>query len=291
MVTSWGASLGRGRDVPTRLGDLFVRELGSGPPAVLWHSLFVDSSTWVRVVGALGAVRRLILIDGPGHGYSPGPDRDFDLDDCVGAAEDVLDRCAPATAVDWLGNAWGGHVGMQFGARCPDRCRSLTAVCAPVHALLPAERREIVSGLLAYRILGPVRPLRGVVARALLGPGADVEDSRLVADAFRRAHRRGMATAMRSVSLDRPDATPLLPEITAPTLLVVAAADPTWQPADARAAAARIPSASTLVLPGAGHVAPVLQSADRLAHTVVRFWQNPAGLLGSLGEAGGSRTS
>ena len=37
--------------VPTRLGPLRVETAGSGPPAVLWHSLFVDSTTWNLLVG------------------------------------------------------------------------------------------------------------------------------------------------------------------------------------------------------------------------------------------------
>ena len=43
--------------VPTRLGDLRVETCGSGPPAVLWHSLFVDSTTWERVREPLCCVR------------------------------------------------------------------------------------------------------------------------------------------------------------------------------------------------------------------------------------------
>ena len=34
--------------VATRVGHLHVETAGSGPPAVLWHSLFVDSTTWSR---------------------------------------------------------------------------------------------------------------------------------------------------------------------------------------------------------------------------------------------------
>jgi hypothetical protein len=78
--------------VPTRLGPLHVQTLGSGPPAVLWHSLFVDSTTWVRVRQPLAAERRLLLIDGPAHGHNPPVARRFTLDDCAGAAADVLDR-------------------------------------------------------------------------------------------------------------------------------------------------------------------------------------------------------
>jgi hypothetical protein len=35
--------------VSTRLGPIRMQTIGGGPPAVLWHSLFVDSTTWTRV--------------------------------------------------------------------------------------------------------------------------------------------------------------------------------------------------------------------------------------------------
>ena len=44
----------------------------------------------------------------------------FTLDDCVGAAVDVLDQLGIDEPVDWLGNAWGGHVGILFAAAHPD---------------------------------------------------------------------------------------------------------------------------------------------------------------------------
>ena len=59
--------------VETRLGALAVRVHGEGPVAVLWHSLFVDDSTWSRVEDDLARARRLVIITGPGHGVSPDP--------------------------------------------------------------------------------------------------------------------------------------------------------------------------------------------------------------------------
>src|SRR5215203_1299967 len=117
-----------GRTIPTRLGGLFVRSVGSGPPAVLWHSLFVDSTTWQRVETRLSGERQLVMIDGPGHGASPDPGRDYTLEDCVDAALDVLEALRITEPVDWLGNEWGGHVGTILAATRPDRCRSLVTV-------------------------------------------------------------------------------------------------------------------------------------------------------------------
>jgi pimeloyl-ACP methyl ester carboxylesterase len=261
--------------VPTRLGRLAVQTHGSGPPAVLWPSLFVDSTTWRRLRQPLAAQRQLVLIDGPSHGGSDPSARLFDLPECAGAALDVLDQLGVREPVDWVGNAWGGHVGVLFARAYPERCRSLATIGSPVHPLEPSAR--VTTGLLVgvYGVVGPIGPLVRAVSNALLGPNAaasDPEAASIVAEAFRRADRRGMYRAMRSAMLNRRDLTPLLPAIAAPALIVAAADDGLWTPAQARAAAARLPRGTSEVVPGAGHVAPLFQSVSELVSLLSRFW-------------------
>jgi pimeloyl-ACP methyl ester carboxylesterase len=266
----------------TRLGPLHVQTAGSGPPAVLWHSLFADSTTWSRVQELLASARRLVLIDGPGHGPNPPVPHRFTLDDCAGAAADVLDQLGIGEPVDWLGNAWGGHVGIIFAATHPGRCRTLTAVGAPVHALTPQERRRITLLAEAYRIFGPVPLLVNPLVDTLLGPQArigDPESAAIVANAFRRASRRGMYQAIRWASLGRPDLTPVLGTIGAPTLLTTGAHDPMWTTSNARAAAGHLTQGALAVLPGAGHIGPLLQAPADVAGLVTSFWQDPAAQL------------
>jgi pimeloyl-ACP methyl ester carboxylesterase len=268
--------------VPTRLGPLHVQTAGAGPPAVLWHSLFVDSTTWVRVHQPLASVRRLVIIDGPAHGRNPPVPRRFTLDDCAGAAADVLDHLGIDEPVDWLGNAWGGHVGIVFAAARPGRCRTLTAIGAPVHALTPPERRKIALLASAYRICGPLRPLVNPLVDALLGPQARTGDppgAAIIAGAFRRASRRGMYAAIRCVSLDRPDLTPVLDTIGTPTLLTTGAHDPMWTTGNAGAAAGHLTQGALVILPGAGHIGPLLQAPSDVAELVTTFWRDPAAQL------------
>ena len=56
--------------VSTDLGRLHVRRSGTGPPVVLWHSLFFDSRSWDPLVDALARDRTVYTIDGPSHGKS-----------------------------------------------------------------------------------------------------------------------------------------------------------------------------------------------------------------------------
>jgi pimeloyl-ACP methyl ester carboxylesterase len=275
--------------VATRLGPLRVQTAGSGPPAVLWHSLFVDSTTWNLVVAPLAADRRLVIIDAPNHGGSPPVRHPFTLDDCAGAAADVLDHQGIAEPVDWLGNALGGHVGIVFAAAHPDRCRSLIALGTPVQPLSDADRRRIRLLSALYRIAGP-GPVINPLLDALLGPKAragDPQAAAIIAGAFRRAQRRGMFDAIRWLSLRRRDLTPELGRLPMPTLLTTNPDDPEWDTAAARAAAARLRDGALVILPGSGRVGPLLQAAPAVASLVTAFWRDPHATIAQYrGQAG-----
>lgn len=275
-------------EVPTRLGRLHVEVLGEGPVLVLWHSLFVDSRTWARLLPDLASRHRLVVVDGPSHGGSAPVRRRFTLQDCAGCALDVLDHLGIAGPVDWLGNAWGGHVGIVLAAAHPDRVRTLVAVGTPVHPLSPAEHRRIGLMVAAYRVVGAVRPLAREVSGALLGPALRDRDpaaDHLVVDSLRRADRRGLHAAMHSLMLDRPDSSDAVRRITAPTLFVAGIDDPLWTPAQAAAAAELLPAGTSAEVPGGGHVAPLLDPDSALLDLVEAFHADPAGLPGHPGGA------
>jgi pimeloyl-ACP methyl ester carboxylesterase len=262
------------RRIPTKLGALGVRITGSGPPALLWHSLFVDSSSWDRVRTELAQHRTLILVDGPCHGSSEPWHQRFSLSDCADAAVQVLTELELGGAVDWVGNAWGGHVGIIFAESHPDRVRSLVTVGTPVQALTRAERRSILPLVALYRVLGPVGPLVKGVEKALLGAGYPPEDGKVVGEALRSSERKGMHNAMHSVMLDRPDLLHLLPNVKVPTLFLAVKDDPLAPVEKAQAASRLLPQGSSAVVAGGGHVAPLLQSAPELVELIVDFWES-----------------
>jgi hypothetical protein len=48
-----------------------------------------------------------------------------------------------------------------------------------------------------------------------------------------------------------------------------------WAVADARAAAGRLRHGALAILPGSGHVGPLLQAAPDVATLVTGFWRDP----------------
>ncbi len=51
-----------------------------------------------------------------------------------------------AGPVDWLGSAWGGHVGLQLAATRLELVRALITVSTPVQAASPSMRRQVRRG-------------------------------------------------------------------------------------------------------------------------------------------------
>ena len=81
--------------------------------------------------------------------------------------------------------------------------------------------------------------------------------------------RRGLAAALRGMA-QRPDATPLLPAINCPTLLVVGREDAIASPAEMGAMARAIPGARLVEIPAAGHMAP-LEQPDAVNAALLQF--------------------
>src|SRR5687767_3112538 len=120
----------RTTDVSTRLGRVHVRMAGEGPTTVLWPSMFVDSHTWDLLLPLLPHDRRYLLADPPGLGLSGSLDRAVDIAAAAGAATDLLDGLGVEGPVDWVGNAFGGHVGFDLATR-EGVLRSLVAISSP----------------------------------------------------------------------------------------------------------------------------------------------------------------
>ncbi|MFD6058706.1 alpha/beta fold hydrolase [Rhodococcus wratislaviensis] len=273
------------RTIPTSVGNLAVHVTGNGPPTVLWHSLFVDSTTWAPLRSHLVADRQLISIDGPGHGAGTAVQRRFTMEECAEAAIAVLAALDVTEPVDWVGNAWGGHVGLVAAAHTPDRCRTVITIGTPTQALTRRERARIVPMVWAYRIAGPIPPLTNAVMNVLLGKELSrthPQQFRAVSRTLRQAPRRGMHQAMQSIMLHRKGLDPLLPRIGAPTLMVVPRADTMISIEQARAAAATMPHAAATTVDGAGHITPLIADPAGLADLITAFWRDPVGYLATI---------
>jgi pimeloyl-ACP methyl ester carboxylesterase len=263
--------------VATCVGDLNVRVVGYGPPALLWHSLLVDSSSWSRVEEDLARRRTLVMVDAPGHGRSARPPRHFGIHDCAAAALDVMDALGLGV-VDWLGVAWGGRVGLAFAATYGERLHSLTTFSASPYRLPAVWRHLSASLLLPYRLLGPLGPVTEAAMTSLLGERArrtDVEAAILVSRAFLGADRVGMTRSVRNTLLHPEDLSGILDRVQVPTLVVAGGADDTFTADDAASVAQAMPRARSDVLEAVFRLAPV-ERPHETVKLVLEHWDESA---------------
>ncbi len=100
---------------------------GDGPPLVLLHGLSDSHRTWRRVVPQLSRIRRVLLLDLPGHGLSGRPDASYDLDWYAR----VVTRWADIVGLedlDLVGHSYGGGVAQQMLLHVGRRIRKLALV-------------------------------------------------------------------------------------------------------------------------------------------------------------------
>jgi pimeloyl-ACP methyl ester carboxylesterase len=260
--------------VPTRLGRLHVRTIGEGAPTVLWSSMFVDSHSWDRLVPLLPLDRQYLLVDPPGLGLSEPLPRVSNIAEAADAGTDLLDGLHVNGSVDWLGNAFGGHVGFKLAAR-PGVLRSLVAVSSPAEPISAPLRRQINLLLPILSMAGPVGPVRDAVLAGMVTEASAAHESirRIVLESLTRPTRRSMARAVRSFILNRVDVTAELSQLTVPSLFVASDDRGDWRPHDAEAAAAIAPRAEAVTISGARTVIP-LEQPEALACEVRRFWNS-----------------
>ncbi|MGZ8812916.1 MAG: alpha/beta fold hydrolase [Mycobacterium sp.] len=261
--------------VSTDLGRLHVRRSGTGPPVVLWHSLFVDSRSWGPLADALARDRTVYSIDGPSHGKSDAVRRDFTFAELVVAAEQALDRLGLTEPVDWVGNAWGGHVGIRLATG--SRLRTLTTIGTPVQGFNLREKFTMAWPLVEiYRFTGPSGFIMKQLFDSLLGAesiAAQPELAETIMASFRDADRKAMFHAMRSMMLKRTGIEDLLPNIKVPTLVMPVRDDITgWRPDEARQTCAVIPNCRVEDVAGTGHISPLLIDRDRILRLTRETW-------------------
>lgn len=261
-------------DIETSVGRLHVRVIGAGQPAVLWHSLFVDDRSWDRLIPHLAEHRQLVSITGPGHGASTDPGRRYSNEECAAAARLVLHTLDVSQPVDWIGNAWGGHVGIIAATTWPELIRSLVIIGTPVARLTPIERARTYLLLGLYRLAGPSAVILNGTTNVLLSKQTRVHDPeavKLVHDCLRRADRRLMRNAVASVSLHRTDLSKQIRRLTQPALIITGNDHHGYTPDQAQATARLLQHGDATVIPDAAYLVP-LEAPQAVANLVSTFW-------------------
>lgn len=208
-------------------GSLFYRSMGSGPPVLLLHGYSLTSSFWTPYLTELAKRHRVVAFDLPGHGRSDRLRPTFSHGPAAASLLEAADSLGIST-FHVVGHSSGGLIALHIALQQPERVSSMVLMAAPWHipdSFRQQESRLDPEGLRSWHPGGTeqidwlLQQLRRIKADPTEG-------------ALRDEQLRQIETRTLVVHGDR-DA--LLPVDTALSL------------------ATRLPQASLLILPDAGH--------------------------------------
>jgi pimeloyl-ACP methyl ester carboxylesterase len=178
----------------------------------------------------------------------------------------LLDALGIDERVVFCGLSMGGYIAWEFWRKHAARLRGL--ILCDTRAT--ADTREAASGRLetAERVLQEgLGFLADTMVPKLLAPetlGTRPEIAAAVRKVILANDPRGIAAALRGMA-ERPDSTPLLAQITCPTLVLVGQQDGLSSPDQMQTLARQIPSAQFVTIRNAGHLPPVEAPAETTA--------------------------
>lgn len=243
--------------------DLHAVDVGEGAPILLVHGFPLNHAMWRRQIDALSETHRVIAPDLRGFGQSRLKDGPLTAEAVTMEqfADDLallLDGLGIRVPVTLCGLSMGGYIAWQFWRRHANRLRTLVLCDTKAAADTPDGARGRLETAKKVLAEGPE-----VVSRAMLGklvaaatnerqPGLVDELRAMIAGTAPAA----IAAALRGMAV-RPDATPWLPSIKLPTLLLCGVDDAISPVAEMRSVAMAIPGAKFVEIPRAGHMAPM----------------------------------
>jgi pimeloyl-ACP methyl ester carboxylesterase len=236
------------------------------PPLVLINGLAEQAESWYANVEAWRKhfdvhTPNLLVYDGPLLHRRIESGAAIDIDFLVEQLRLYIDSFVQQTTVHLLANSMGGKVAVEFAARYADRIGRLVLLCPA--GFSREERLPVVEGV---RRNDPASVINSVFQDNKLADHGLVEYYR---EKFAsRAWRSGLMRTIRGTMEHR--VADRLPELTAPTLLVVGRQDRIVDPEDLIAAGSRLQNGRLVILADCGH-APQIEEAETVNRLVIDF--------------------
>ena len=232
-----------------------VTGAAEAPVVVLIHGLGLNRGQWVFNLPALTGFR-VVTYDLLGHGQTPSPKAAMPtLDHLTGQFQRLLDHLNLHRAA-LIGFSMGGMVARHFAQSHPSRVRALALLNTP-HRRSPEAQAAVAARVSEAETQGPAAMLEAALARwftakfrAESPATIDLVRSWVLANDpafYSRYYRIFADEVLRVVAPD--------PPLTCPTLVLTGDLDHGNSPPMARAIAADIPGAVTVILPDLRHAA------------------------------------
>jgi pimeloyl-ACP methyl ester carboxylesterase len=270
---------------------MHCQQMGEGGDTVMIHGLFASLAFWyLSVMPGLASRGRVTAYDLRGHGYSDVPESGYTSADMAGDLGGLLDQLGIERA-HVIAHSFGGSVALQYALLRPDRVLSLTLADVWVPSLQPeplawssARWREVAADAAHLGDRADAMPkvahdaydewLRLQSETAAGGFDAWVEsallsqwnsDSRVAKRWFQLVRTTSAVEDMRAVAgltVDR------LQTVACPTLAMFGEHSGCLQ--TLRGLEEHLPNCRTVMVPGAGHLHPLVRP-DVFLHHAIEF--------------------
>ncbi|MGA7732730.1 MAG: alpha/beta hydrolase [Chloroflexia bacterium] len=235
---------------------------GEGTPLVLVHGFPFDGSMWEKQLDGLGDELWVVAPDMPGMGESDplALDREANMDDYADAIADW----AKSEGIENLvlaGHSMGGYIAFAFARKYPEMLEKLILIATRPGADADAAREG------RYKTAGGVEEKGAVVAADAMFPKLfapstyekDKETTENIRSLMLRQRKRGVIDSLHAMA-GRPDSSPDMPRIKAPTLIISGLQDAIIPGSEAEGMHNSITGSRHIAIENAGHL-PMLEDA------------------------------
>jgi 3-oxoadipate enol-lactonase len=241
--------------------QMIFEDHGSGTPLLLIHGFPLNREMWRPQLDGLAGTAHVIAPDLRGHGETPPSENvstmDVLADDCLA----VLEALGVDQPTVICGLSMGGYVSLAFYRR--HRARVAGLILAATRAGADTAEGKANRDRMAAQVKedGPQAVVNAMLPK-MLSPSTYAANPDLVARVeaiMQKTSQEGMVAALIGIK-ERPDSTPLLSEITVPTLVIHGADDQLIPPSEAEAMHAAIKGSQLEIIQNAGHLLNLEQS-------------------------------
>jgi pimeloyl-ACP methyl ester carboxylesterase len=260
-----------------KVGDinLYYEVHGEGEPLVLIMGYTLRGGRGAELRDKLAGEYRVIVPDNRGTGRSDKPEMPYTATMMAGDVADLLDVLEIDTA-NVFGYSMGGQIAQEFALNYPDRLNSLilaSTSCGGSRAVLPTPEDMAVFFNPELFNMPPEEASRAWLP--LLWSEDFVQKNpaiidRYVAIACEYPTPQQTAVSHQNVLMTH-DTYKRLPDIKAPTLVIVGTEDRLMPCENSKLLASRIPNAELVIIENAGHGLFISDPTEKVSKTVLDF--------------------
>ena len=254
-------------------GFLTYDRNGMGIPLLFIHGYPLSRRIWKPQLEGLSDIASLISVDLRGHGASYPFEAPYTMDLLADDCKRLIDDLPIKTPILVCGLSMGGYVTMALFRRYPHIFRGMILTSTRSGSDSPEARLNRDAAINNVRehgvsfIVDNILPK--MVSPVTLSSKPNLVDT--IHDIMMETSVQGVVGALQGMR-DRPDSTPLLPQINCPVIIIHGADDQLIPIHEAESMTLQIPDSRLIAIPEAGHL-PNLEQPEKYNHAIRDFIQ------------------